>query len=165
MGISAPAAVAEAYGATWDGSKDAPTKDDVYDKLEALGLFAASTTPVASQSGDRTASVAVSRHVRIGKLVIAYGTINVSNAGAAGNAIRVTVPVTAAAGAVGHVVGSGWILDSGTASYASVCRLFSTALIEFYTGANTSGNPVGVGPSFALASGDSIFWHIVYEAA
>lgn len=135
---------------------------NVGDLLDAL-IFS-NYTPAISQNGARTTSSLSGRYVQVGKLVIAYGNAVVSNAGTAGHSVRATVPVTAAAAAVGQVVGSGWILDAGTAAYASSLRLLNDTTLEFYTGANTSGNPVGVGPSFALANTDQIFWQVVYEA-
>jgi hypothetical protein len=124
----------------------------------------ASWTPAVTQSGSVTVTVTRARYTQIHKTVVAIGQLAVTGTGTAGNAITVTVPVTAAA--AGPVAGSAWIFDSSaTASYSNAVFLNATTTIRFLNDATGAGAGVGATPSFGLASPDEIRFIVTYEAA
>lgn len=122
-------------------------------------------TPTLAQNGARTTSAMTARYVQIGKRVHAWGQCTCSNAGTAGNAVTVTLPVTPATGQV--FVGVGAVKDTGTSFYNALA-VITGSVIGFFSTVQpvaTAENFIGATPSFALASGDIIYWNITYEAA
>ena len=69
----------EAYGASWDGSTEVPTKNAVYDQIESLGggltEDSGTFTPVLNGITGVTTLGASGRYVRQGKLVFVYISI------------------------------------------------------------------------------------------
>lgn len=115
-------------------------------------------TPTVIQSTSVSVTVTSARYMTIGKTVIAKATLAITGSGVAGNAIRVSnlpFPIS------GNCSGSGRVLDAGTAHYGVEAENSGATLIQFY-GYNV-GNAMGIAPSFALASGDTINFSIVYE--
>lgn len=132
-----------------------------------VGNYAA-YTPTISQNGARTTSSLVARYTQVGKMVHAYGAATISNAGTAGNEIRVNLPVAPSTSAgTTFPVGTGDIQDTGTTNYrACVAGIVTsgTPYIRFFNDAGLA-SAVGEGPSFAVANGDIVQWNITYEAA
>lgn len=130
-------------------------------------------TPTISQNGARTTSSLVARYVQIGKMVHAYGSAVVSNAGTTNNAITVSLPVAVNTSISTANCGVGEVHDIGTALYRSLGANFVSGggnnYIRFFRdNTATSGGPAlgeSGGPAFALASGDIITWNVTYEAA
>lgn len=124
-----------------------------------------SYTPTVSQNGARTTSAMTARYCQIGKMVFAWGQCTVSNAGTAGNAINVSLPVSPAAGQT--FCGVGAVKDTGTAFYDALVLITGSNIGFFSTvqAAASAENYIGATPSFALANTDQIYWRIAYEAA
>jgi hypothetical protein len=154
------------YGAGWNGdTTTAPSKNAVYDKVEALSTYA-DYTPTFTQSGALTTSTLVSRWVQVGKHVHFVGRCVFSNAGTTNNAIRMTLPTATTAGLGGSGdLGTFSFTDSGTALYQGVVLAASTTTVDLYASHLTAGAVLGQGPNFAVANNDQFRWNITYEAA
>lgn len=99
-------------------------------------------------------------------MVVFRGRIIIGSTFSAGSgAYRLSLPVTAASGAVSNTTGSVYVLDSGTAHRVMVCNILSTTTMEIaveLAGAILgSGGPAGAG----WATSDEIRWTITYQAA
>lgn len=123
-------------------------------------------TPTVAQNGTRTKTIISAQWMEMGDMVVSQGLLTVTDAGTAGNAITVTLPRTAALNGIS--IGTGFIIDSGTATYMAVVRAATSGtLMTFYdpNGNSASGSVIGATPSFALANGDQIAWNITYKGA
>lgn len=119
-----------------------------------------SYTPVVRQNGIRGLSSSLGRFCQINDQVHAYGKATVSNAGAAGNAITVSLPIAALNVAQ---AGTGRVDDTDVGVYLAMARV-SGSEIEFLHTTRSDGAVIGFAPSFALAVGDWMEWNVVYEA-
>jgi hypothetical protein len=141
------------------------TSADVNLYLAGEGGAWTSYTPNIVQSATVDSTWSWSRYARFGRLIIWSFGGGATAAGSAGNAITVSLPVVAAAGA-NIVIGAGNITDiSGGASgsYNGNWKMSSTTRIGLLRDVQTSF--VGGAPSFALANGDTLEGFVVYEAA
>lgn len=121
-------------------------------------------TPVITQNGARTTSALVARYVKFGRMVNCSGYAAISNAGTAGNALTVSLPIPAATTS-GIIIGSGMFYDaSADDTYALVVAADTSTTIKFYTSSTTGGTAFGVNPSLAVANTDFLSWEATYEA-
>lgn len=121
-----------------------------------------SWTPTVSQPSSVTNTNTYSRYVRIGRTIHFVCRLDITGTGTSGSEITVSLPVTAAAGG-GLVVGSGIVVDNGTAFYVGVAVTASGTTMQIATYGNVGY--VGANPSFALASGDIVHVYGTYEAS
>ena len=120
-----------------------------------------SFTPTLVQSGAVTKTVTYAKYMRVGRVIFATINLAITGAGTTANAITVGLPVTAASSS--GVVGSFRYFDTGSTIYAGTVLSSSTTAVQCFVSGN--GNPMGVNPTFAAASGDSIQLQVTYEAA
>lgn len=100
-----------------------------------------------------------------GKRVVAACRITVNAGGTAGNAITLSLPITAAyANATASpVAGTGIIIDTGTALYQGAVVLPTTTTCALQM--NQQSGLVGAAPSFQIINGDFIVFQLCYRAA
>lgn len=120
-----------------------------------------SYTPTLTQSATITKTVTYAKYQRVGRLIVANMSLAITGAGTSGNAILVGLPVAAAV--LDGVVGSFRYFDAGSTAYTGTVIGVSTTTVNCWVSGN--GNPMGVNPTFAAASGDNIQVSITYEAA
>lgn len=119
-------------------------------------------TPAWTQSATVSHTVGRAKYVRIGRTIHLLASLTASSAGTSGNAIVVSnFPVAAAA--TSAIMGSYRYFDSGNTIYTGAAYGASTTSVNFQVSGN--GNPMGVNPTFAVASGDVIWFQVTYEAA
>lgn len=126
-----------------------------------------SWTPAITQSGAVTVTVTKALYLRRGPEVTTWVNLSVTGSGSAGNAIACTLPVNAdtSTHANTDLIGSGVIIDTGTAVYPCTVNLNSSASQIVFGGGNSGGGNIGQAPSFALASGDGIRFRASYLVA
>jgi hypothetical protein len=148
--------------ATVFATNDVLTAND----LNALAGAWNSYTPTVGQGVGVSCTVGYARFLEFGKLVIGSVFLTMTSAGTSSVNITVSVPVTAAAAAVGTVIGSGLIQDASVGTYGVVPRLSTATVVKFdrCDAAATTGS-FGTDPAMALAATDSIWMHFMYEAA
>lgn len=133
-------------------------------------------TPQLYQNGNRTSSLAIGEYFidPDGDLCRLHVRMVGSATGSAGNAIEVRgIPAGIAAldtgtpnsGAACSWLGTGCVLDSGSALYYAQCYFVSAQAIRFQWVGHTLGTDIGANPSFALAAGDSLVADIEYPIA
>lgn len=136
----------------------------VRDNLNAafpLGVDAwTSYTPTLTQSTTLTKTVTYARYQRIGRTIHMAVDLAITSAGVSGNNIVLGLPLTASV--VTGVVGVFRYFDAGNTIYTGTALGASTTTVVFYVSSN--GNAMGVNPTFAAASGDSLQCQITYEA-
>ena len=120
-------------------------------------------TPTLTQGAAVAKTITSATYTRIGRSVIAEVVVAVTAAGTAGQPIKLGLPVPARA--ANAVVGSGSMYDA-SATFRYICEVGASSTSEVYLASNgTSTDLLGVSPSLALASGDSIRYNVSYEAA
>ena len=123
-------------------------------------------SPTVTQSGTVTNTVAYSRYFRVGRLVVYSFSVAITGTGSAGNAVTVSLPVTAAQ--AGNLVsGYGQVFDaSANISYNGLVVLNTTTTLAMVATTNTTAQFLGIaGFTAALASTDGISCMVTYEAA
>jgi hypothetical protein len=126
-----------------------------------------SWTPAITQTGSVTVTVNEAVYLRQGAFVDAWANLSVTGSGTGNSNVLTSLPVTSAMTS-SHVVGSGFIFDSSdTNSYSVAVTLQGGAATTaaFQTTDTTAAASWGVAPSVALASGDTIRFHIRYLVA
>jgi hypothetical protein len=125
-----------------------------------------SWTPAVTQSGSVTVTNTYSRYQRIGRRVSGWFDLAVTGSGTGGNAVTISLPVTAAV-ANDTMVGRLRIFDAGAAaSYKGDLVLSSTSVFAAISDGNGTNALLGVGSfTAALASPDTIKGFFDYEAA
>lgn len=129
-----------------------------------------STTPTLAQgaSTDIAKTTGYAKYSIASNVVSFQAKLTATAAGTAASAVTVSLPVTAAASAVGMVVGSGYYNDGGT-QYQAVAYLASATTVALLsthgTASSSTDDPIGVNPNIAVASTDIINLAISYEAA
>ena len=121
-------------------------------------------TPTVDQGGAVTVTVTYARYTIAGNTAFIMGFLAVTGAGVAGNAISIqSVPSIIAPVNLGSngIIGGGLISEAGVTVH--VGALFENGVSDFRIIADQNGTPVGITPSFALASGDAISFQGVYE--
>lgn len=136
----------------------------VRDNLKAIGDAWTSYTPTLSQgaSSNIAKTVNYAKYVAAGKLIIVSVKVSATAAGTAGSAIKLTLPVTAAAT---DFLGQGMYFDSGTATYGAVAFVDTTTTVTLYRSDAIPTNYIGADPNIAVASGDVYRFHLTYESA
>jgi hypothetical protein len=122
-------------------------------------------TPTITQVGNPTKTVTYARYQQFGKMVTAYWKLAVTSAGTTNNAITVSIPVTAKQS--DQYSGTFVFTDQSTgAIYVGTAQLASTTTVQGLL-SSTSGVTavIGVAPNLPLASGDTLWGSITYEAA
>ena len=120
---------------------------------------AQSWTPVVTQSVAVTCTVTRANYHRFGSWCYASCDLAITGSGTSGNAIAVSLPVTASDASDVH--GQFVIVDNTVAIYAGSIYPSSTTAVTFVSDAQTS--LVGVAPAFGLASGDRIRMDVSYR--
>lgn len=144
-------------------------------RLQALERFAreirgdrgatapAAWTPQLYQNGNITSTNTVSRYSLIGNLAFVQFRIVATAAGTAGQAIEIrNIPVTPLYGA--NLVGAGVGAYKITGSTVYICSLQMNntgPAIKFLSDGVV--NYIGITPSFAISSGDSVEGVAIYE--
>lgn len=133
-----------------------------------LGVDAWTTfTPTFTQGATITKTVTYAKYQRVGRLIVAQVLLAVTSAGTANTQIIVSLPVTGVGGG-NQPIGVFYMSDTSTSpfNYMGFAAMVSTTTVSGigsgfagYMGA-TAG-PGGV----TLASGDSIGYSVMYEAA
>lgn len=148
------------------------TIDDTYmNRVRGLVLWAGSGsstsardwvswTPQVTQSGALTESVTRAYYYRHGDLVVGYAAMGFSNTGTAGNAIIVSLPVTMTNSEDIH--GGFTFYDFGNTIFAGVLYPSSTTGAQLVT--SGQGQGLGITPSIAIATSDTLRYWFVYEA-
>jgi hypothetical protein len=136
-------------------------------KLALNTLAATGYTPTLTQTSAVAKTVNVARYIQIGKLVWVWVVLTPSAAGSAGVRITVSLPVAAQATLVSAAVeiGSGHYFRAGGTQYEVLAYLFSSTTVAFNRADTNPTNDVGTDPSFAIASGDTLGFFAMYEAA
>lgn len=152
------------------GGAEADNKIEADDVAAALGLLIpyAGYTPTISQNGARTATITLARYRQVGKQVHAYGKAIITNAGTAGNAVTMSLPVNmhASINSIDYTLGTGVVSDSGTIWMPALVVAGISASTVAWTKTNGDAQAyIGVTPSFAVANTDYVTWNITYEAA
>jgi hypothetical protein len=139
---------------------------DINTYLMGEGGAWTSYTPTVTQSGAVTVTNTRSRYARYGRTIIVSVRLAVTGSGTAGNAITVTLPVTAAS-TDGVAPGSGLVFDfSGSAEHKGLPYLASTTTFAMSPTASTATGAIGqTGFTAALAANDVIVAGFIYEAA
>jgi len=139
----------------------------VRDQLLELNSTASAWTtyaPTLTQSATVTHTATVARYKQIGKTVHVSLYLAITGAGTAGNAVVVSLPVTAQQGAVLLAVGHGTFFDAAPATYVVTAKTASTTTVQLFH--DTSGNSAfGIAPAVTCASGDVLSLDLTYEAA
>lgn len=124
---------------------------------DALTLF----TPIWSQTATITKTIGYSRWSRVGRWAIWNFQLTATSAGTAGAGVILSLPVAAAVAA--GVQGSFHYLDLGTTHYAGEIVTASTTGIAFQPAG--AGSLLGPQGGMAVASGDILEGHCIYEPA
>ncbi len=121
-------------------------------------------TPTVTQGVAVTVTIGYAKYVVIDNAVFMRVALNITSAGTAGSVIQVGgVPTAVQPGFIGSDIGEGRVFDAGTAHY--VGALVAVGASDFRIMAHAQGNYIGAAPSFALASGDAIYFTAFYERA
>lgn len=127
-------------------------------------------TPTVTQSGSVTVIANEATYFRLGRMITCWATLTVTGSGSSGNAVVVSLPVTAKAGySVYSVTGEGELTQAETSGFAGLVRMATSTTFKLRDLNTTAGN-VYLGESSstygaALANGDIISFHLTYEAA
>ena len=117
-------------------------------------------TPVITQGAGVTFTETMAQFVQLGKICIVSCNLSCTSAGTGGSVIVISgLPVNISGSF--FTMGSATIVDSGTANYIGTANMATASSINFT--AHSTTNQIGADPSFALASGDSITFTIMYE--
>jgi hypothetical protein len=121
------------------------------------GLATTTWAPDLEQFGGITHTTNYATYLRLGGLVVAKCRLTATAAGTAGNAIRVSLPVTAAdANSLG---GSFRLFDTGNTNFAGTVIPSSTTMAGFQT--DQDGNALGI-TAPTIASGDVLEATFIY---
>ena len=124
-------------------------------------------TPTLTQSATVTKTVNYARYMKIGRTVIVNMLLTVTGSGTAVNSVIIGLPVAADTAANDAAIGTGVILDtSAVLNYGGLALLASATTCWLIPSSTDSGNILGAGVfSAALAVGDKVRIHVVYESA
>lgn len=133
-----------------------------WEHVATIGAFP-TWTPQLWQNANVAAAVDRARYVRgPGRRVEALCLVTPSAAGASGVAIEIRnlpIPAVSASG----ILGVFRYFDAGSTIYTGTVFGATTTSVRFQVSGN--GNPMGTNPTFAIASSDSLWMSINYEAA
>lgn len=126
-----------------------------------------SYTPTLTQSGAVTKTSTYTKYNQVGKTVTANAYLTITGTGTAANAVKIGLPVAAAATAA-TVIGTGYILDtSANLLYTALATLLNANEVQLIATVNGAATSVLGAASFtaALASGDLVQLAVSYEAS
>ena len=141
------------------------TRDNLKALLPLDQVAFSTWTPTITQVGNPTKTVTYARYQQVGKIIAAYWKLAVTSAGTTNNPITISVPVTAKQS--DQYCGQFIFTDQSTGSiYVGIAQLASTTTVQGLL-SSTSGvtSVIGSTPNLPLASGDTLWGSIVYEAA
>lgn len=122
-------------------------------------------TPTLTQSGAVTKTVTYARYTKVGRLVHVTVLMTATAAGTANNAIKVSLPFTAATNSALRAGMFSVRNASGPNNFVGACQFFSTTTVVGIT--NNNSEFLGAASSAfssALASGDIVSIDLTYEA-
>lgn len=86
--------VDEVYGSAWNGKTEVPTKNAVYDKIEALNLASGIYTPTLFNDLNISASTAYQcQYSRVGSVVTVSGQVDIDPIAAANTQLGISLPI------------------------------------------------------------------------
>lgn len=119
-------------------------------------------TPTVTQSVAVTVTVTFARYVVRDNTVILRASLAVTGAGTIANAVVIGgLPAALAPVSAAGVAGIIRIFDSGTAFYVGSMEFLNSTSFQGF--AHLETDAIGIDPSFALASGDTISFEAAYE--
>ena len=87
----------EVYGSGWDASLEVPTKNAVYDKVEALNVTAGTYTPTLTGVTNVTASTPFNcQYSRNGNIVTVFGSLSITTTLAVATEVGISLPIASA---------------------------------------------------------------------
>jgi hypothetical protein len=121
-----------------------------------------SFTPTLSQgvSTNISKTVTYAKYAQLGKVVFCNIRLSITGTGTAGSGILVSLPLASATGNI--IIGAGGYFDASVNNYTGWAFCSGTLNVGLVTHTN-GDNLVGVNPNFAVASGDIVNLHLVYE--
>lgn len=120
-------------------------------------------TPTVTQSGAVTVTVNEAKYAVIGKVLHLYAKLTVTGPGTGANAIVIGgLPIALAYGGVDTAIGTGVVVDTGTANYTGALVAASVTTLKIVSHSN---GYIGVYPDFALAATDVITLSGTYRVA
>ena len=149
----------------WDGA--ALTESDIVTYLAGEGGAWSSWTPVVTQSATPTLTNTRSRYARYGRTIHFSLKVDITSSGTGGNAIVITLPVTAADASVVSSI-TGVLRDSSSGNNFPFIGYTNNTTSFRLKDATATGNLGLLGSTTftdALASGDEIWASGTYEAA
>lgn len=129
----------------------------VGDDGEQIGTW----TPTVYQGGDVSVTVTRAVYQVVGSAVNTQVMLAVTGTGSAANAVEIRSCPSGIAPVGLDVIGTFMLANVGTAVYVGAVYPTSPAVWQLW--AHNTGNPVGISPSFALASGDVIRLNCTYR--
>lgn len=123
-------------------------------------------TPGASQSVSVAATVNYARYQKIGRMVIAQGSLTFTGSGTAGQPVLIGLPTTAAV--AGCDIGAGHIFNASAGNIGGLCYTAGTTSFGFFDSTALSAGYLGQGGtafSEGLVNGDATQFFLCYEAA
>jgi len=135
-------------------------------ELNAIGTTTAYTPTVTQGATTFGMTVSTSNYWEINKLVIYFARMSIaSGTGVGGNALRVSIPVTAGT-SQNPVVGSAIVFDSSLADpYSCGVWLSTTSQISFQPTSTANWSGIGSTPNIAFGTGDIISFTVAYVGA
>ena len=144
---------------------DYPTAADLNTYCAGEGGAWTSWTPTITQgaSSNIAKTVTYAKYARYGRTIHFVFALSPTASGTSGSPVTITLPATAASAS--GVIGAGWLYDTSTTTrYAGAWTSTSTSVVALIHDAGGL-SPWGTAPSLAIASGDSVWGQIAYEAA
>jgi len=120
-------------------------------------------TPTVDQDGAVAATVTAAQYCVMGESCLVRAILNVTGAGAAGNAIVISGQPAAVQAAAGGILGAAMIWDNGAGFYVGVA--YVQAATDWRIFCHNETNAAGISPNFALANGDVIYLSLSYKRA
>ena len=136
-----------------------------FGRLSGAGTWTPQIDQGASTNISKTVTTAF--YVRFGNIVLAWANLALTASGSAGSAVTVTLPVAPSGHNANDSIGGGQVNDSSSATNALVVDVWfnSGSTVYFQAASVASAGRWGAVPNVALASGDSIRFHVMYRVA
>lgn len=131
--------------------------------MNQIGAAWETWAPVVAQPGGIAGTVNFARYTRIQKLVIGTFSIAITGAGTAGNALSISLPITA--NTLTAVHGSGLLYDASATTMYNGTFYNVTSTAAWFIGDWASVGVWGTIPGLGIANGDVWRGTFVYEAA
>lgn len=151
-------------GTAITAAKANETRDNLKALLPLDQLAWTSYTPTLTQSGTVTKTVSLAKYQRRDNTVVCRVLLVVTGSGTGGNAVKISLPVTASAGGF-SVAGSGYIFDSSVSTnYGGLVQFDSTTTAQLLPTATNGASALGVvGFTAGLANNDTVHFFFEYE--